>query len=50
MITGFRRDDMFIAKSYTRTPTHQLYKIIEVKDNGNITIIHERSNQEDEEE
>ena len=30
MITGYRRDDMFIAKTYTNTPTHQLYKITEV--------------------
>ena len=27
MITGYRRDDMFIAKTYTSTATHQLYKI-----------------------
>ena len=30
MITGFRRDDMFVSKTYASTPTHQLYKIIEV--------------------
>lgn len=30
MITGYRRDDMFIAKTYASTPTHQLYKITDV--------------------
>ena len=41
MITGFRRDDMFVAKSYTKTQTHQLYKILEV-DGGNMKLEHER--------
>ena len=41
MITGFRRDDMFIAKSYTKTQTHQLYKILEI-DGGNMKLEHER--------
>ena len=30
MITGFRRDDMFVAKTYAATPTHQLYKITDI--------------------
>ena len=30
MITGFRRDDMFVAKTYASTPTHQLYKITDI--------------------
>ena len=30
MITGFRRDDMFVAKTYAATPTHQLYKITNI--------------------
>jgi DNA polymerase-3 subunit alpha len=50
MVTGFRRDDAFVAKRYSKTATHQLYKIIDVKDNGEIEIIHERSNQRQEEE
>jgi DNA polymerase-3 subunit alpha len=41
MITGFRRDDMFIAKTYTKTQTHQLYKITEI-DGGNMKLEHER--------
>ena len=27
MVTGMRRDDQFVAKTYAHTPTHQLYKI-----------------------
>ena len=30
MITGFRRDDQFVAKTYASTSTHQLYKIIDI--------------------
>ena len=41
MITGFRRDDMFVAKTYASTPTHQLYKITEI--NGDeMKLQHER--------
>lgn len=45
MCTGFRRDDMFVTKSYRHTPTHQLYKIVEVKDNGEIELTHDRYGQ-----
>lgn len=41
MVTGFRREDTFVAKRYKSTPTHQLYKITEVK-NGDMKLIHER--------
>ena len=41
MVTGYRREDTFVAKTYKATPTHQLYKIIEVKDRD-ITLEHER--------
>ena len=41
MVTGFRRDDMFVAKTYTKTQTHQLYKILDV-DGGNMKLEHER--------
>ena len=44
MCTGYRRDDMFIAKTYKKTPTHQLYKIAEVDDKGNMELVHERVN------
>ena len=41
MITGFRRDDQFVAKTYKSTEGHQLYKIDEV-DGDSIIIRHER--------
>ena len=43
MVTGFRRDDTFVAKTYTRTSTHQLYKIESIE-NGNMKLTHERGN------
>ena len=45
MCTGFRRDDMFVTKSYKHTPTHQLYKIVDVKENGDIELTHSRYGQ-----
>ena len=30
MITGFRRDDQFVGKTYQSSGTHQLYKITQV--------------------
>ena len=42
MITGFRREDTFVAKTYSKTTTHQLYKIENLDVNGNIYITHER--------
>ena len=42
MCTGFRRDDMFVTKTYKHTPTHQLYKITEVTENGDIVLTHDR--------
>ena len=41
MCTGFRRDDMFVTKTYKHTPTHQLYKITSVI-NGEMELEHER--------
>lgn len=47
MLTGFRRGDQFVAKSYKHTPTHQLYRI-EVTDNGKgMELYHERFGQEE---
>ena len=41
MITGYRRDDQFVAKTYTNSQTHQLYKITMI--NGeDIKLQHER--------
>ena len=41
MVTGFRRDDMFVGKTYAATKGHQLYKITKVVD-GDIVLQHER--------
>ena len=43
MVTGYRREDTFIAKTYKATSTHQLYRIINVE-GRNITLEHERVN------
>ena len=42
LITGFRRDDQFVAKTYARTEGHQLYIIDEVSSDGMLKIRHER--------
>ena len=42
MLTGFRRGDSFVPKKYSKTPTHQLYKIDEVNSDGEIKIRSER--------
>jgi DNA polymerase-3 subunit alpha len=42
MCTGFRRDDMFVTKTYKHTATHQLYKISQIYDNGDMNLEHER--------
>ena len=41
MVTGYRREDSFITKTYKATPTHQLYRIIDINDKD-ITLEHER--------
>lgn len=41
MITGFRRDDTFVAKNYKNSGSHQLYKITDVV-NDEIVITNER--------
>ena len=47
MITGFRRGDQFVGKTYSKTPTHQLYKI-ELENNGKDMILtHERIDAEE---
>lgn len=39
LITGYRRDDTFVAKTYKNTPTHQLYKIVEIINKGTEMIL-----------
>ena len=41
MVTGFRRDDQFVGKTYQSTATHQLYKITDVL-GDEIKLQHER--------
>ena len=41
MITGYRREDQFCAKTYKNTETHQIYKITDVV-NDRIILQHER--------
>ena len=41
LITGFRRDDMFVAKTYADTQTHQIYLIEQVVD-SDIKLRHNR--------
>ena len=43
MVTGYRREDTFVAKTYKATSTHQLYRIMNVE-GRNITLEHERIN------
>ena len=48
MCTGIRRGDMFVTKTYKHTPTHQLYKILDVDEEGNMLLEHNRYGQGDE--
>ena len=48
MVAGFRRDDTFVAKTYKNNGFHQLYRITDIKDNGDIEITHDRAGMEDE--
>ena len=41
LITGYRREDTFVSKTYKNTPTHQLYKIEKIK-GIEIFLTHER--------
>jgi DNA polymerase-3 subunit alpha len=42
MITGYRRDSQWVPKTYKNTPTHTLYKIDDVLENGDISLRSER--------
>ncbi|MGN0992846.1 MAG: PHP domain-containing protein [Bacilli bacterium] len=47
LVQGFRRDDMFIAKTYSKTVGHQLYKIMQITEDGELALQHERKNIEE---
>ena len=42
MVTGYRREDQFVGKTYANTETHQLYKRTKVMDDGGLMLQHER--------
>lgn len=42
MVQGMRRGDNFVAKKYASSGGHQLYKINEIKENGDLVLTHER--------
>jgi DNA polymerase-3 subunit alpha len=46
MLTGFRRGDQFVTKTYKHTPTHQLYKIDLTNDGRDLVLTHERTDAE----
>lgn len=47
MIQGYRREDTFVVKKYKTTGGHQLYKITDVLDNGDINLTHARYGMEE---
>lgn len=47
VVNGIRRGDMFIAKKYKNTPSHQLYKITAVYEDGTIQMTNKRWGEED---
>lgn len=47
MLTGFRRGDQFVTKTYKHTPTHQLYKIDLENDGRDMILTHERVDTEE---
>ena len=42
LVTGIRRDDQFVAKTYSHTPTHQIYKINVVNNGQDMELVHDR--------
>ena len=49
MVLGMRRGDDFVVKKYKSTQGHRLYKILEVKENGDLVLQSERGGDEDNE-
>ena len=45
IVTGYRRDDIFVGKTYKNTVSHQLYKIIGI-DKDSLNLQYERSSAE----
>ena len=49
LVQGIRRGDDFIPKKYSSTPGHQLYKIDEITEDGELILRHDRMSGESEE-
>lgn len=48
-MAGYRRDDTFVAKTYKNNGFHQIYKIVNVTDNGELELVHDRQGMSDDE-
>ena len=48
LVQGYKRDDTFVAKTYSKTIGHQLYKITNINKDGTLELQHERKGQEEE--
>ena len=46
IVTGIRRGDSFLAKTYARTPWHKVEQIVDISENGLLTIKAEREGEE----
>ena len=49
VVNGFKRGGMFRGKTYRKTPSHQLYKIINISNTGAIEMTHLRYGEEEDE-
>ena len=49
LVTGYRRDDTFVGKTYAKTVGHQLYKITTINSDGSLELQHERRGSQEEE-
>lgn len=50
IVQGIRREQMFLAKNYSKSKYHQVYKITDIKDDGTLVSTHLRYGEIDEEE
>jgi hypothetical protein len=46
IINGFRRGDMFMSKKYSKTKSHQLYKITQINQDGSLEMTNDRAGEE----
>ena len=48
VFNGFRRNGMFFVKKYSRTKSHQCYKITRINTDGSVKMTHLRWGESDE--